>query len=124
MVFLDYMASSRLASNQIAKRLGKSLVKKGPARSIAHRKAVACEPCCVCGSPDKTGEPISQAHHSRVLSPKTLGVRVSDYSCVPLCVIHHDALHAIGDELAFWAAAGVDPAEWVRGFLNKGQGYV
>jgi hypothetical protein len=37
-------------------------------------------------------------------------LKVSDEFTVPLCTTHHDQLHRIGDERAFWTMNGVsDP---------------
>jgi DNA recombination protein Rad52 len=72
-------------------------------RDAAHRQFVASLPCLICGrSP-------SQAHHLRFAQPRSLGSKVSDEWTVPLCSIHHRALHDIGDEEKWWAEQGIDP---------------
>jgi hypothetical protein len=37
------------------------------------------------------------------------GHKVSDEFTVPLCRIHHRAVHHGGDERAWWKATGIDP---------------
>jgi hypothetical protein len=39
---------------------------------------------------------------------------VSDEFTVPLCRIHHRALHRTGDEAAWWKAEGIDPIKVAR----------
>ena len=46
----------------------------------------------------------AQAHHVRFAQPRAMAMKVSDEFTVPLCVGHHDALHRVGDERAWWAA--------------------
>ena len=38
-----------------------------------------------------------------------MGRKVSDEWTVPLCVIHHHAVHSVGDEKQWWTDKGVDP---------------
>jgi hypothetical protein len=38
-----------------------------------------------------------------------LGRKASDEFTVPLCRMHHREVHRVGDERAWWKAAGVDP---------------
>jgi hypothetical protein len=45
------------------------------------------------------------------MQPRAIGRRVSDEFAVPLCRTHHRAVHRSGDEVAWWKAAGIDPAE-------------
>jgi DNA recombination protein Rad52 len=71
-------------------------------RDADHRKYVASLPCLVCGrSP-------SQAHHLRFAQPRALGSKVSDEWIVPLCAIHHRALHDYGPEETWWEQAGIN----------------
>jgi hypothetical protein len=73
-------------------------------RDKEHRKFVAAQPCVVCGrSP-------ADPHHLRFAQPRALGRKVSDEFLVPLCRIHHDALHKRGDEAAWWESLAIDPA--------------
>jgi len=72
-------------------------------RDPLHRSFVASLPCLVCGrSP-------SQAHHLRFAQPRSLGSKVSDEWTVPLCTIHHRALHDFGAEEHWWEQKGIDP---------------
>ena len=72
-------------------------------RDKAHLLHVAKQPCLVCGR-----QP-SQAHHLRFAQPRALGRKVSDAWVVPLCALHHRALHEVGDEQTWWSAQGVEP---------------
>jgi hypothetical protein len=71
-------------------------------RDVAHREFVASLPCLVCGrSP-------SHAHHLRFAQPRSLGSKVSDEWTVPLCLLHHRALHDFGSEERWWEQMGID----------------
>ena len=72
-------------------------------RNKEHLSYVASQPCLVCGRVP------SQAHHIRFAQPRALGRKVSDEWVVPLCVTHHRALHACGDEERCWNEHSVDP---------------
>jgi hypothetical protein len=72
-------------------------------RDKDHLAFVAAQPCLVCGRTP------SDAHHLRFAQPRALGRKVSDEFTVPLCRLHHRALHECGDKEAWWAAAKVDP---------------
>jgi hypothetical protein len=45
------------------------------------------------------------------MQPRAIGRRVSDEFAVPLCRTHHRAVHRSGDEVAWWKAANIDPAD-------------
>lgn len=72
-------------------------------RSKAHLAFVASQYCLVCG-----GSPC-HAHHLTFAQSRGLSLKVSDEFTVPLCVIHHNALHVHGDERAFWRQHRIDP---------------
>ena len=67
-------------------------VQKGPQRrrEKEHLDFVSSQNCMVCGRFP------SQAHHIRYAQPRALGRKVSDEWTVPLCAIHHRALHDAG----------------------------
>jgi ERF superfamily len=73
-------------------------------RDRAHLEFVASQPCLLCGR-----QP-SDPHHLRFMQPRAMGRRVSDEFAVPLCGTHHRAVHRHGDEVAWWASAGIEPA--------------
>jgi DNA recombination protein Rad52 len=80
--------------------------KEARLRSKAHLAFVARQPCAVCGR-----QP-AHAHHLRFAQPRAMGLKVSDEFTVPLCALHHDALHRTGDERAWWARHGIpDPLQ-------------
>jgi hypothetical protein len=70
------------------------------------------QPCCLCGNNIEV-----EAHHPRVGSIKDgraapgLGEKASDRWALPLCGRHHRELHACGNEGAWWASYGLDPAK-------------
>jgi hypothetical protein len=72
-------------------------------RNREHLRYVAKQPCLICGR--KPSDP----HHLRYLQPRALGRRASDEFAVPLCRVHHRAVHRARDERTWWRAAGVDP---------------
>ena len=86
-------------------------IKKGPrrARDKAHLEFVAAKNCLVCGRFP------SQAHHVLCAQSRALGRKVSDEWVVPLCAIHHRALHAFGDEERWWQQQDLDPITEAQG---------
>src|SRR5262245_56447350 len=77
-------------------------------RNREHLRFVAKQPCLICGR--KPSDP----HHLRYLQPRALGRKASDEFAVPLCRVHHRALHRARDERAWWQAAGIDPIPIAR----------
>lgn len=72
-------------------------------RDKEHLRYVASQPCIICGrSP-------GHAHHLRFAQPRALGRKVSDEWTVPLCLIHHRAVHSVGSEQQWWAENSIDP---------------
>ena len=80
-------------------------IEKGPrrVRDPEHLKFVASRNCVVCGRNP------SQAHHIRFAQPRALSRKVSDEWAVPLCAIHHRALHDSGDEKDWWQKQELEP---------------
>jgi len=77
-------------------------------RNREHLRNVAKQPCLICGRRP------SDPHHLRYLQPRALGRRASDEFAVPLCRVHHRAVHRARDERAWWRAAGIDPDQVAR----------
>ena len=77
-------------------------------RDRDHVKAVAKQPCLICGR-----QP-ADAHHVRFAQHRALGRKVSDEFTVPLCRGHHRELHRCGDETAWWRNARIDPTAAAR----------
>jgi ERF superfamily len=77
-------------------------------RNREHLRYVAGQACLVCGR--KPSDP----HHLRYLQPRALGPKASDEFAVPLCRVHHRAVHRAGDERAWWKQAGIDPIKVAR----------
>ncbi len=59
--------------------------------------------------PVATGRKPSDPHHLRHAPPRAIGRKSSDEFIVPLCRIHHRAVHRAGDERAWWNEIGIDP---------------
>jgi hypothetical protein len=73
-------------------------------RSKPHMAYVASLPCIVCGWHEV------QVHHLTCgREAKARGLKASDSATLPTCAPCHTALHARGDERAFWHALGIDP---------------
>jgi hypothetical protein len=77
-------------------------------RNREHLRFVARQACLVCGR--KPSDP----HHLRYVQPRALGRKASDEFAVPLCRVHHRAVHRAGDERAWWHATGIDPIKVAR----------
>jgi hypothetical protein len=89
-------------------------------RNREHLRSVANQPCLICGR--KPSDP----HHLRYLQPRALGRKASDEFAVPLCRVHHRAVHRARDERAWWQAAGIDPIRiarklWKDTRINEGR---
>ena len=77
-------------------------------RSKAHLAMVASKPCLVC-----EGFPC-HAHHVTFAQPRGLSLKVSDEYTVPLCVLHHNELHAGHNEASWWRSQGIEPLVHAR----------
>ncbi|MDP3740342.1 MAG: hypothetical protein Q8R02_23345 [Hyphomonadaceae bacterium] len=95
----------------VPKSTGRSLEDKGPARCADWLARIRGLPCLCCAH-GRQQHP-TRAHHPKGLFPRTMGKRVSDLLCMPLCDWHHtlgpQALHQTGDEAAWWRSMGVEP---------------
>ena len=78
-------------------------------RSKAHLQFVASKPCAICETLP------CHAHHITFAQPRGLSQKVSDEFTVPLCVAHHNELHAFGNEASWWRSQGIEPL----GIANK-----
>src|SRR5262249_50743479 len=77
-------------------------------RNREHLRFVARQACLVCGR--KPSDP----HHLRYVQPRALGRKASDEFTVPLCRVHHRAVHRASNERAWWHATGIDPIKVAR----------
>jgi hypothetical protein len=89
-------------------------------RNREHLRYVAQQACLVCGR--KPSDP----HHLRHVQPRALGRKASDEFAVPLCRVHHRAVHRAGDERAWWQTTGIDPVKvarklWKHTRVNEGR---
>jgi hypothetical protein len=89
-------------------------------RNKEHLRYVAQQPCLLCGR--KPSDP----HHLRHVQPRALGRKASDEFTVPLCRVHHRAVHRAGDERAWWKQTSIDPLKiarqlWKHTRVNEGR---
>jgi hypothetical protein len=82
-------------------------------RNREHLRYVAQQACLVCGR--KPSDP----HHLRYVQPQALGRKASDEFAVPLCRVHHRAVHRAGDERAWWKQTGIDPIKVARKLWSR-----
>ena len=82
-------------------------------RDKAHLAFVASQPCLVCGRAP------AEAHHLRFAQPRAIARKVSDEWTVPLCALHHRALHQAGDEHRWWQEFRVDPLQAANALWRK-----
>ena len=100
-------------------RIDKSVLKFGEPRRYrnkAHLRFVAQQSCLVCGR--KPCDP----HHLRFMQPRALGLKVSDEFTVPLCRVHHRAVHGVGNERSWWDAARIDPSLTAQALWQQTRG--
>jgi ERF superfamily len=94
-----------------AKGIDKSVLAVGTPRRYRnkdHLRYVAQQPCLLCAR--KPSDP----HHLRFVQPRALGRKASDEFAVPLCRVHHRAVHRAGDERAWWKQIAIDPLKIAR----------
>jgi hypothetical protein len=85
-------------------------------RDKMHLRFVALQPCLICGRVP------SDAHHLRFAQPRAMGRKTSDEFTVPLCRTHHRDNHRVGNEVAWWARAAIDPIEVSQKFWKLSRG--
>jgi len=101
----------RTASAGHSNGIDKSVLAVGAPRRYRnkdHLRFVATQPCLICAR--KPSDP----HHLRFMQPRALGRKVSDEFTVPLCRVHHRAVHHSADEGVWWKAARIDPVKIAR----------
>ena len=99
----ESVAPSRIAAGP---RIDKaSLVVATPRRirDKAHLRSVGTLPCLVCRQTP------SHPHHLTFAQPRGLALKVSDEFVVPLCAEHHNDLHRLHPETAWWKRVGINP---------------
>lgn len=74
-------------------------------RAPEHLKWVASLGCTVCQRMP------ADAHHLKRVQPNALARKPGDQWVVPLCRLHHRALHDAGDETNWWDKQKIDPVE-------------
>lgn len=71
-------------------------------RAPEHIKRVAQMPCLICQRRP------ADAHHLKHAQPRAMARKPGDQWVVPLCRIHHRALHDAGDEAKWWDTQNMD----------------
>ena len=102
-----------------AARIDKSVLKIAEPRryrSKEHLRFVAQQACLVCAR--KPSDP----HHLRFMQPRALGRKVSDEFTVPLCRVHHRAVHRTGDERTWWTTVKIDPTKIAQELWTETRG--
>lgn len=103
----------------VAKAQTRRMDDKGPDRNAAWLARIRRFPCLCCYQGRQTTP--TRPHHPKGLFPRTLGKRVSDLLCLPLCDWHHtdgpNALHRDGDEARWWRTHGVEPYGSILSYL-------
>jgi hypothetical protein len=74
-------------------------------RNKAHLALVASKPCLICE------ELPCHAHHLTFAQRRGLSQKVSDEFTVPLCALHHNAVHLSGSERAWWRTQAIEPLQ-------------
>ena len=92
------------------------LVRPVRRRDREHLRFVGMQECLICGRTP------SHAHHVNFLQPRGMGQKASDEFTVPLCAIHHRALHEAGNELHWWSELNVDPAPIALSLWQRSRG--
>lgn len=87
-------------------------------RAPEHLKWVASLACTVCQR-----EP-ADAHHLKRVQPNALAKKPGDQWVVPLCRLHHRALHDAGDETKWWQGQKIDPVTLAEQLWEKSSGLV
>ena len=82
-------------------------------RAPEHLKWVATLPCLICQR-----QP-SDAHHLKRVQPNAMGRKPGDQWVVPLCRIHHRALHDAGDETRWWENNNIDEIRYAQNLWAK-----
>ena len=90
--------------------------RRGPDRNRAYLAWVRTLACVVCHA-RSSGSVWIEAAHTKVLGPKAMGRKTSDFSAIPLCYQHHqvnpDSYHRLG-ERAFASRHAINLGELVR----------
>ena len=73
-------------------------------RSKKHMAFVATQPCLVCGR-----SPVQVHHLTCAPEPKARGLKAGDNWTVPVCVMHHNAIHGAGNETRYWSRLDIYP---------------
>lgn len=82
-------------------------------RCKEHLRFVASQPCVICGR-----QPC-HAHHLRHAQSRGVGLKVSDEFTLPLCAIHHNEVHRVGQEEAWWRERNVEPLTIARSLWQQ-----
>jgi hypothetical protein len=76
-----------------------------------HLRFIAACPCLLCGRTDVQAAHIRYADHGAGKRSTGMAEKPDDCFTVPLCIYHHAAQHAFGDERGWWENHGIDPVK-------------
>jgi hypothetical protein len=105
--------SAQMTEQRPAEESTLAIAKPRRHRNKDHLRYVARQACLICGR-----QP-SDPHHLRYAQPRALGRKASDEFTVPLCRVHHREVHRVGNEQAWWQAAGIDPLSVAQTLWSK-----
>lgn len=87
-------------------------------RAPEHLKWVGSLGCTVCQRNP------ADAHHLKRVQPNALARKPGDQWVVPLCRLHHRALHDAGDETRWWHRQKIDPVSLAEELWAKSSGLI
>ena len=122
-IYREHLLRLKVAPPESGEQPGRVIDKSGltlatpkRVRDEAHRKFVATQPCLLCGRNP------CQAHHLRFAQPRSMGSKVSDEFTVPVCALHHRAIHDDGPEEKWWQEHGIDPLKEAERLWRESHG--
>ena len=112
-------ATPRGANGASRPKVDKSVLTIGEPKRIRckeHLRFVASHACVICGR-----QP-SHAHHLRHAQSRGVSLKVSDEFTVPLCAIHHNDVHRVGKEEAWWQQRNIEPLSIAGALWQESRG--
>ena len=93
-------------------------MKTKPIRDDKHLDFIRKKPCIISqDGMNCNGEPVVPHHITFIKAESRMGGKAGDDKTVPLCAMHHNALHFIGEK-AFWESWGFSLHSIFRASIN------